>query len=94
MIDVFLCLESTLTHLLLLLSAQTQVMTHLWTLLSALLLVFPATEPVMSSPEENENEVMKNTETEFSKGQVSGKASTLHCSEILVVFSSQHHNCV
>ncbi|XP_039984519.1 multiple epidermal growth factor-like domains protein 6 [Xiphias gladius] len=43
-------------------------MTHLWTLLSALLLVSPVAEP-LSSPEENENEVLQHTEAEFTKNQ-------------------------
>lgn len=44
-------------------------MTHLWILLSAVLLVGLAAEPV-SSPEENENEVLKETEEENTESQV------------------------
>lgn len=45
-------------------------MTHLWILLSALLLASSVAE-LLSSPEENENEVLKHTEAEFTKSQVS-----------------------
>lgn len=41
-------------------------MTRLWTLLSALLLVLS-----VAQPEENENEVLKNTELEFTNSQAS-----------------------
>lgn len=43
-------------------------MTHLWTLLSALLLVLSVAEP-LNSPEENE--VLKHTEGELPKSQAS-----------------------
>lgn len=49
---------------------EIQVMTHLWTLLSALLLVMSVAEP-LNSLEENENEVLKHAEGELTKSQAS-----------------------
>lgn len=59
----------------LLLSSQIQVMTHLRTLLSALLLVLSVSEP-LNSPEENE--VLKHTEEELAKSQASDQENPPH----------------
>lgn len=48
-------------------------MTHLWTLLSALLLLLSAAER-LDSPEENE--VLKRTEGELTESQASGEGNT------------------
>ena len=47
---------------------QIEVMTHLWTLMSVLLLGLSAAEP-LSIPEEDENEVLKDAETELTESQ-------------------------
>lgn len=46
-------------------------MAHLWILLSAGLLLMSVAEP-LSSPEENENQALKHTGTEFTESQASG----------------------
>lgn len=61
---------------LLLLLKQTQVMTHLWTLLSASLLVLSGAD-LLDSPEDNE--VLKHTEGELTQSQASDGGSLLVC---------------